>query len=235
MAPPNPSAPRLPVAADHAAIANRISMSLGATSSLLKTLNPSSSASSPSLTSTPRHVINHNDEDDLWKDIGGDPKRGLGFLPDSRAAKEDATSREDKLLRGKLLGKRALQQREQARRKKEEDSESEEDAGRSALGKRKRPRKAVEVEEEEEKAAEADRDGDEAKAGKVEADDAVVEQEAQMEGVVEEAEEMEDMEGKPGAVAETAKSRRKKKKREKKKSKSKTSNGDGEGGNATSA
>lgn len=84
---------------------------------------------------------------------------GLGFVPAGKEVASDARAAATLELRGKLLGKRAREQKEDAaaaRRKKMQrgrmgDDESDEDEGRSGVGKgRKKARKAAVVDEEDE-------------------------------------------------------------------------------------
>lgn len=149
----------LPVAANHAALTNRISMLLASQSSILKTLNPSSASKRPSSTSKKHTTTDihaktqaEKDDEDLFKNAAR-PNEGVGYIPPKTGAAADKT-KEDRELRGRVLGKRgaeivAERQRMQKLKKKKKEEESEdEDLGRSALGKRKRPRREVEVVEE---------------------------------------------------------------------------------------
>ncbi|OAQ73314.1 hypothetical protein VFPPC_12979 [Pochonia chlamydosporia 170] len=119
--------PPLPVAADHAAISNRLSMLFSARSSLVKKLVPPSSTPR----NTSRHARPAEDEDILF---GRPANQGVGYVSD----KPD-TKPQDKMLRGKLLGRRKVGGGES--RSKVVESESDEEEGRGSLGKRKRPRK----------------------------------------------------------------------------------------------
>ncbi len=141
----------LPVAANHAAISNRISMLLSAQSSLLKTLNPASASSSSSVKkqqpiTKSAHDLEKDDEE-LFKN-NARPNEGVGYsAPGSGPQSAHDRRREDQALRGKIMGKGAGRGRDELRGKgkgrslPKEESESEEEAGRSALGKRKRPRR----------------------------------------------------------------------------------------------
>ncbi|KAL6830471.1 hypothetical protein J3E69DRAFT_326909 [Trichoderma sp. SZMC 28015] len=163
--PPTPSKPPpLPLAPDRAAISNKISLLLSNRTSLLKTLNPpSSSTSSQSTTQTRRHKVNADDIEQLFS--GPRPNEGVGYVPDRKtAAAGDAAAREDRMLRGRLLGKKGL--KNGGGKKFAVVDESDEEEGRSGLGKRKRPRREVEEEAEEDR----EKVGEE--LGKEEAEDA---------------------------------------------------------------
>lgn len=91
-----------------------------------------------------------NDDDDDFAAEGA----GLGFVPAGKEVADDARTAATRDLRGKLLGKRAREQKEEgaaARRRKQRgggmvEDESDEDEGRSKIGKgRKKVRKAVVV------------------------------------------------------------------------------------------
>ena len=129
-----------PVAKDHAAIQNKISLLLSSQSSLLKTLNPTPTASRKS--QQPHHTAEDADAD-LFKHAN--PNEGVGFVRQSGDTTV-AQSKQDKALRGRLIGK---QKREEERKKKLVESESEEEQGRSGLGKRKRKTVVAQVDEEE--------------------------------------------------------------------------------------
>ncbi|PKK48703.1 hypothetical protein CI102_6041 [Trichoderma harzianum] len=148
MPPPSSKPPPLPLAPDRAAISNKISLLLSNRTSLLKTLNPPSSSSSSQTTQTRRHKVNADDIEQLFS--GPRPNEGVGYVPDRKAAAGDAAAREDRMLRGRLLGKKG--QRDGKGGKKfaaAVESESDEEPGRSGLGKRKRPRREVEEVEED--------------------------------------------------------------------------------------
>lgn len=137
---PPPNTP-LPLAPDRAALSNRISLLISNKSSLLKTLNPPSS-SRPAAAQSSKHTAaasaSHNlDDEELWKG-NSRPNEGVGYVSDKPA--RDAT-KEDRMLRGKLLGKRKGGASALGSRKLPE-SESDEEEGRSSLGKRKRLRNA---------------------------------------------------------------------------------------------
>ncbi|RSL90643.1 hypothetical protein CEP51_000655 [Fusarium floridanum] len=152
---PDP-APPLPLAANRAALSNRISLLLASQSSVLKTMNLSKPA--PNSTAKRRTIPENHNDDDL---VGGSrPNEGVGYVPDKKDAQKIGNAKEERMLRGRLLGKDG-----KSFKKRVEESESEDDVGRSALGKRKRPRKEVEPEQEaestekvEEKVVEADGD-----------------------------------------------------------------------------
>ncbi|KAK2607786.1 hypothetical protein N8I77_006437 [Diaporthe amygdali] len=63
---------------------------------------------------------------------------GIGHVPAGKEAADDARAAETRDLKGKLLGKRALEQREEARKKRaraKEDSSDEEEGRSAAVGK----------------------------------------------------------------------------------------------------
>ncbi|KAJ4864409.1 hypothetical protein T069G_00939 [Trichoderma breve] len=147
MPPTSSKPPPLPLAPDRAAISNKISLLLSNRTSLLKTLNPPSSSTAQQTTQTRRHKVNADDIEQLFS--GPRPNEGVGYVPDRKAAAGDAAAREDRMLRGRLLGKKG--QRDGKGGKKfaaAVESESDEEEGRSGLGKRKRPRREVEEEAE---------------------------------------------------------------------------------------
>lgn len=89
-------------------------------------------------------------------------------MPDAKAAAgKDAASREDRMLRGRLLGKGKGGRNQKGGKAFAVESESDEEPGRSGLGKRKRPRRE-EVVVEEEEVVEDDKREDEEKLGDVE-------------------------------------------------------------------
>ncbi|RSL57132.1 hypothetical protein CEP53_006570 [Fusarium sp. AF-6] len=137
---PDP-APPLPLAANRAALSNRISLLLASQSSVLKTMNLSKPA--PNSTTKRRTIPENDNDDDLVR--GSRPNEGVGYVPDKKDAQKIGNAKEERMLRGRLLGKDG-----KSFKKRVEESESEDDVGRSALGKRKRPRKEVEPEQEAE-------------------------------------------------------------------------------------
>ncbi|KAF3077145.1 hypothetical protein CFAM422_000821 [Trichoderma lentiforme] len=147
MPPTSSKPPPLPLAPDRAAISNKISLLLSNRTSLLKTLNPPSSSSS-SAQQTRRHKVNADDIEQLFS--GPRPNEGVGYVPDRKAAAGDAAAREDRMLRGRLLGKKG-QSGKGGKKFAAVESESDEEPGRSGLGKRKRPRREVEEEAEEDR------------------------------------------------------------------------------------
>ncbi|KAK1247068.1 hypothetical protein MKX08_000870 [Trichoderma sp. CBMAI-0020] len=160
--------PPLPLAPDRAAISNKISLLLSSRTSLLKTLNPPSSSAASQTTTPRRHhqAISSDDIEQLFS--GPRPNEGVGYVPDAKAAAgKDAASREDRMLRGRLLGKGKGGRNQKGGRGFAVESESDEEPGRSGLGKRKRPRR--------EEVAVADEEvvdgGDEEKLGDVEMGD----------------------------------------------------------------
>ncbi|RSL97059.1 hypothetical protein CDV31_013220 [Fusarium ambrosium] len=137
---PDP-APPLPLAANRAALSNRISLLLASQSSVLKTMNLGKPPPPP--TTKHRRLAVPENDDDL---VGGSrPNEGVGYVPDKKDAQKIGNAKEERMLRGRLLGKDG-----KSFKKRVEESESEDDVGRSALGKRKRPRKEVEPEQEAE-------------------------------------------------------------------------------------
>ena len=153
----------LPLAADRAALSNKISLLIANRSSLLKSLNPTSNASKSA-----RHVA---DDDDQDLHIG-QANHGVGYVPD-KAAKE--TSHNDRLLARRMLGKRGKAES----KRKVEDSESEGE-GRSSIGRNKRKRPPAEptqptndmVEEPAQVAAEMPRESGELEAEEADTGDA---------------------------------------------------------------
>jgi hypothetical protein len=136
---PDP-APPLPLAANRAALSNRISLLLASQSSILKTMN----LSKPAAPTTKRRAIPENDnDDDLVR--GSRPNEGVGYVPDKKDAQKIGNTKEERMLRGRLGRDGKI-----VKKGKVEESESEDDVGRSALGKRKRPRREVEPETEQE-------------------------------------------------------------------------------------
>ncbi|WAO89159.1 Hypothetical protein NCS54_00654100 [Fusarium falciforme] len=136
---PDP-APPLPLAANRAALSNRISLLLASQSSVLKTMN----LSKPTAPTTKRRAIPENDnDDDLVR--GSRPNEGVGYVPDKKDAQKIGNTKEERMLRGRLGRDGKV-----VKKGKVEESESEDDVGRSALGKRKRPRREVEPEPEQE-------------------------------------------------------------------------------------
>ncbi|KAH0532487.1 hypothetical protein TsFJ059_001172 [Trichoderma semiorbis] len=147
MPPPSSKPPPLPLAPDRAAISNKISLLLSNRTSLLKTLNPPSSSLAQQ--TTRRHKVNADDIEQLFS--GPRPNEGVGYVPDRKAAAAgDAAAREDRMLRGRLLGKKGQMNGKGGGKKVAAvESESDEEPGRSGLGKRKRKRREVEEEVEE--------------------------------------------------------------------------------------
>ncbi|KAK7416254.1 hypothetical protein QQX98_005325 [Neonectria punicea] len=123
--PPDPTP--LPLAANRAALSNRISLLLASQSSVLKTMI----LSRPPPSST-RRAPPPDDEADLR---AARPNEGVGYVPSAKDAARVANAREERMLRGRGVA------RGSGKSRRREDSESEDDVGRSALGKRKRPRR----------------------------------------------------------------------------------------------
>ncbi|KAL6906622.1 hypothetical protein GGI43DRAFT_395315 [Trichoderma evansii] len=147
----------LPLAPDRAAISNKISLLLSGRTSLLKTLNPPSSAAQTPTTQRRHHAISSDDIEQLFS--GPRPNEGVGYVPDAKAAGKDAASKEDRMLRGRLLGKGKGARNQKGGKAFTAESESDEEPGRSGLGKRKRPRREeVVAEEEVEKVEEKEED-----------------------------------------------------------------------------
>lgn len=165
-----PAASDLPSAADHSERLNRMNMVLAKHSSTLaafkrskpNTSSPAiatapkvgdgkktkssfsalknSSASGPSATADkpkPRQRGNDDDNEDDFVSANA----GIGFVPAGKEVVQNERSAATRDLRGKLLGKRAREQKEDAaalRKKKKgrvEEDESDEDEGRSKIGK----------------------------------------------------------------------------------------------------
>lgn len=79
--------------------------------------------------------VREEDDDDL---DGAPLNSGIGHVPAGEEAAGDARAAETRDLKGKLLGKRALEQREEARKKRaraKEDSSDEEEGRSAAVGK----------------------------------------------------------------------------------------------------
>jgi hypothetical protein len=146
MAPDKP--PPLPLAPDRAALSNRISLLLSAQSSVLKTMNQQSSSSSSSGAATAKRQHHHRpEEEELFRE-NARPNEGVGYVADAAKAKSDEAAREDRMLRGRLLGKRKdLSAGRRGARQADEDEEDDE-GGRSSLGKRKRPKRVAETTQE---------------------------------------------------------------------------------------
>ncbi|PNY27347.1 Uncharacterized protein TCAP_02735 [Tolypocladium capitatum] len=155
MLPSPPPAPSLPVAAEHAILSNRISLLFAKQSSLRATLNRAS-AERPHATALRQRATDDDDDDDCGGGGGGaNPHAGPGYTSTDKETAQGAT---DRMLRGRLLGKRRADG-SAARARPGAESESEEDEGRSALGKRKRPRRQRHVGVQVLEEAEADSGG----------------------------------------------------------------------------
>ncbi|KAM0428986.1 hypothetical protein ACHAPT_006790 [Fusarium lateritium] len=139
---PDPAPPPLPLAANRAALSNRINLLLASQSSVLKTMNLTR-APAPTSTTKRRAVPDDDNDDDLVR--GSRPNEGVGYVPDKKDAQKFGNAKEERMLRGKKMGRDG-----KPVKGKVEESESEDDVGRSALGKRKRPRREVESEKEAE-------------------------------------------------------------------------------------
>lgn len=175
--------PKLPVARDLTQVLNRISLGLAKHERILKTLNrPSPSPSSTTnnnnksgfstLTSskpstpipTAARVLptRAEEEAEFAAERALPPNAGIGFAvvkpKDELGRGGAAASKEDKMLRGRILGKNARSQMEDAKKrgKRRYESESEEEEGRSGLGKGKarkvvKREVTVEVKDEQDK------------------------------------------------------------------------------------
>lgn len=219
----------LPVAANHAALSNRISMLLSAQSSLLKTLNPSSGSSAASSSShkkTQQHKSAHDlekEDEELFKN-NGRPNEGVGYTaPNAGPQSAHDRRREDQALRGKIMGKGAGRNGRDAhvgkgkgRSLPREESESEEEAGRSALGKRKRPRR--------EEASPAKMDGQDETGVEVDDGAGVVEEETKE---VEDAEDIPTSTAMPQQGSDPAGGSKRNKKKKKNKNKKKQAASEG--------
>ncbi|KAH6604910.1 hypothetical protein Trco_006617 [Trichoderma cornu-damae] len=154
MPPPSSKPPPLPLAPDRAAISNQISLLLSSRASLLGTLNPAPSPSAARTCPRRHHVVSPDDVEQLF--AGPRPNEGVGYVPDGSAA-----SREDGMLRGRLLGKRHKSGKASAAGSRfAVESESDEEPGRSGLGKRKRPRRGAGGEEQGDRGGDGDVGGD---------------------------------------------------------------------------
>ncbi|RKU40872.1 hypothetical protein DL546_000305 [Coniochaeta pulveracea] len=166
---------KLPVAKNLDQVLNRIALGLSKHERILKTLNrpsstpsttngkskPSSSGfSSLSGSSTPTPVQSNypsriptraEEEAEFAAERALAPNAGIGFAPvkqEDLGVNGRGNGKEDKMLRGRILGKNAREQMtNKGKDKRRYESESEEEEGRSGLGKKKR--KAVVVKEEE--------------------------------------------------------------------------------------
>lgn len=176
-----PATSDLPSAAGHSERLNRMNMVLAKHSSTLAALKRSkpsnssssaastraaegkktkssfsalknSSASGPPAPADASRLPQQRDDDDDFVSANV----GIGFVPAGKEIVQDERSAATRDLRGKLLGKRAREQKEDAaalRKKKKgrvEEDESDEDEGRSKIGKgRKKGRSAKKTEEDE--------------------------------------------------------------------------------------
>ncbi|KAM5345777.1 hypothetical protein ACJ41O_011638 [Fusarium nematophilum] len=142
--PPDPTPP-LPLAANRAALSNRISLLLSSQSSVLKTMNLSRPPPPSSSTASAQRRRNLPDDDEDFA-RGSRPNEGVGYVPDKKDAQKMVNSKEERMLRGRTgkMGRGGGK----AMGRRVDESESEEEVGRSALGKRKRPRREVEPEAE---------------------------------------------------------------------------------------
>ncbi|CAH0041526.1 unnamed protein product [Clonostachys solani] len=145
MAPDKP--PPLPLAPDRAALSNRISLLLSAQSSVLKTMSQSSAAAAKRQPQPPRHHHHRPDVEDLFREHAR-PNEGVGYVADAAKAKSDDAAREDRMLRGRLLGKRRDLNAGRRRARPADENEEDDEGGRSSLGKRKRPKRAAETAQE---------------------------------------------------------------------------------------
>lgn len=146
MAPPSSSKPApLPLAPDHAALSNRISLLISQRSSLLKTLLPNRAASTTTATSRNRSLRRdgnyEGDDDDSDLFQGARANEGVGYVSEKAAT---GGSRDDKVLRGRLMGKQnagaaGVGTRRWAATRAASVSDDEE--GRSGLGKKRKPRR----------------------------------------------------------------------------------------------
>ncbi|KAH8907073.1 hypothetical protein BR93DRAFT_927930 [Coniochaeta sp. PMI_546] len=158
---------KLPVAPNMSQILNRISLGLAKHERILQTLKrppqptTPSTAQSKSTTSgfsslaqptapsnkpgSANGVVSasREEEDRLFEqDRALPPNAGIGFVEERKAGEREGKGREDKMLRGRLLGKRGGGKDKGAERKRYVD-ESEEEEGRSGLGKKKKRRRIV--------------------------------------------------------------------------------------------
>jgi hypothetical protein len=150
-------------------ILNRISLGLAKHERILKTLKrpaPSASSTSQSKSSTSgfsslaqstaaadKPVSNgivsksREEEDRLFEqDRALPPNAGIGFVEERKAGERVGKGKEEKMLRGRLLGKRGEGKDKGGERKRYVD-ESEEEEGRSGLGKKKRKVGRIAVED----------------------------------------------------------------------------------------
>ncbi|KAH7320242.1 hypothetical protein B0I35DRAFT_232053 [Stachybotrys elegans] len=148
-----PESSKTVMAANAAALSNRISTNLAARMNFLQKMKPPSLELAPaqkqSLSSARQQQQQPAYEDEDEDDSYSAPNTGLGHRGDSK--EETADEQQNQMLRRKVLGKRAAEQKQQQQRRRaqgEVQSDSDEDVGRSALGKRKRPRREPQPEPE---------------------------------------------------------------------------------------
>ncbi|KAF4507104.1 hypothetical protein G6O67_005778 [Ophiocordyceps sinensis] len=171
MAPP-PAAPPLPVAPDHAVVANRIALLFSKQSAVAASLHRH-------LTPSRREDDADDDDDDQRQHLAAaaNPNAGAGYLPPDDDKASSGQQQDRSLLRNRLLGSRGGRRDgagggravalNSGRKAALCESESDDDQGRSALGRRKRPVREVAPQT----AAESNRaaSGDEAQQGTPEA------------------------------------------------------------------
>ncbi|ODA77516.1 hypothetical protein RJ55_07145 [Drechmeria coniospora] len=139
--------PSLPVAADHAVLSNRIALLLSKQSTLRQTMTPNQpSRDLPRQTASAAAVAakDREEDEDLVR-AGANPNAGAGYVSETMAtAAGKRSSREEYLLRRRLLGTRSTGTGGPANGRGGAESESDEEQGRSALGKKKRKRPGAE-------------------------------------------------------------------------------------------
>lgn len=165
---------KLPVAPNINQVLNRISLGLAKHERILKTLNrpssttstanpkskPSSSGFSslsgsstptPNPANTPKALTRADEEAEFAAERALAPNAGIGFAPvkeDTNGVNGRGGAKEDKMLRGRILGKNAREQMNNKGKDKRRryESESEEEEGRSGLGKKKKVAAVVKAE-----------------------------------------------------------------------------------------
>ncbi|KAK2592940.1 hypothetical protein QQS21_009347 [Conoideocrella luteorostrata] len=174
-----PAQPPLPLAPNRTAIANQISLLLSQRSSLLKPLTAQSSVADHK-TKRLRPEVGHDNNDDTEFFKESRPNDGVGYVPETtKTTTTRGGSREERMLRGRLWGRRK-EGVAAGRASRLAESESDDEEGRGSLGKsrnkseRKRKRRRVEEAEEIDTENEEGTRIEEEDAGKSSKDDGVI-------------------------------------------------------------
>ena len=144
MAPPKTD--ELPKAVDHDQIMNKVNLLFSQRSGRLgrRSKPDGNGADKPSpqpsrkKTQQQRETFSQPRDRDKGNERVPSENSGVGYVPEGKEAAGDARAAETRDLKGKLLGKRALEQREEARKKRarvKEDSSDEEEGRSTAVGK----------------------------------------------------------------------------------------------------